>query len=118
MKTSDDIVPVPLSQKDAKDRYAGIVHQVALRTLHEVFEADPHAMIQSIALEVGTQTNDPATGRDTFIPFLAVGASRDAFSDIDLSAVVPAATLEHLGASISKNPFGLVSANVAGVRRS
>ncbi|MGA7206233.1 MAG: hypothetical protein WBX27_16555, partial [Specibacter sp.] len=106
------------SQKDSKDRYAGIVHQVALRTLHEIFEADRRSLIQSISLDVGTQTIDPATGHDTYIPFVAVAASREVFSELELSAVVPLATLEHLGASVSKNPLGLVPANTAGVRRS
>lgn len=118
VKASDEIAAVSLSQKESKDRYAGIVHQVVLRTLHEVFEADRRALIQSIALEVGTQTINPATGNESYIPFAAVGASREAFSEIDLSAVVPAATLEHLGAAVSKNPLGLTPATVAGVRRS
>ncbi|MGJ9403558.1 hypothetical protein [Arthrobacter sp. KK5.5] len=118
VKASDEITPVSLSQKDAKDRYAGVVHQVALRTLHEVFESDRRGLVQSIALEVGTETVNPATGRETYIPLAAVGAPRDTFSELDLSAVVPAATLEHLGASVSKNPLGLVPANSTGVRRS
>jgi restriction system protein len=118
VKASDEITTVSLSQKDAKDRYAGIVHQVALRTLHEVFEADRRALIQSLSLEVGTRTINPATGNETYIPFAAVATSRDAFSEIDLSAVVPAATLEYLGASLSKNPLGLTPAAVQGVRRS
>jgi restriction system protein len=117
-KASDEITPAALAQKEAKDRYAGIVHQVALRTLHEIFEADRRALIQSIGLEVGTQTINPATGNETYIPFAALGVSREAFSGIDLSAVVPAATLEHLGAAVSKNPLGLTPANVSGVRRS
>lgn len=118
VKASDEITPVALSQKDAKDRYLGIVQQVALRSLHEVFEADRRGLIQSIALEVGTQTTDPATGKRVYVPFLAVGTSREVFSEIDLAAVVPAATLEYLGASVSKNPLGLVAANTEGVRRS
>lgn len=118
VKASDEITPVALSQKDAKDRYLGIVQQVALRSLHEVFEADRRGLIQSISLDVGTQTTDPATGKGIYVPFLAVSTSREVFSDIDLSAVVPAATLEYLGASVSKNPLGLVAANTEGVRRS
>ncbi|WP_237563600.1 hypothetical protein [Arthrobacter sp. H-02-3] len=118
VRASDEITPVSLSQKDSKDRYAGIVHQVALRTLHEIFEADRRELIQSISLEVGTETINPATGKETYVPFAAVGAPRDGFSEIDLSAVVPAATLEHLGAAVSKNPLGLIPANGAGVRRS
>lgn len=118
IKASDEITPLALSQKDSKDRYAGIVHQVALRTLHEIFEADRRELIQSISLEVGTETINPATGKETYIPFAAVGVPRNAFSEIDLSAVVPAATLEHLGAAVSKNPLGLVPTNGSGVRRS
>lgn len=118
VKASDEIMPTALSQKDAKDRYARIVHQVSLRTLHEVFEADRRGLIQGIALEVGTTTVNPATGRDSYFPLAAVGTSRDAFSELDLAAVVPAATLEHLGAAVSKNPLGLVPVNVSGVRRS
>ena len=118
VKANDEITTAPLSQKDSKDRYAGVVHQVALRTLHEIFEADRRGLIQSISLEVGTQTINPATGKETYVPFAAVSTSREAFSQIDLSAVVPAATLEHLGAAVSKNPLGLVPANGSGVRHS
>ncbi|WP_253905023.1 hypothetical protein [Arthrobacter sp. H14] len=118
VKASDEITPVALSQKDSKDRYAGIVHQVALRTLHEVFEADRRGLVQSIALEVGTETINPATGNETYIPFVAVGAPRDSFSELELAAVTPSATLEHLGAAVSKNPLGLVPASGSGIRRS
>lgn len=118
VKASDEITPVALSQKDARDRYLGIVQQVALRSLHEVFEADRRGLIQSISLDIGTQTTDPATGKGIYVPFLAVSTSPEVFSDIDLSAVVPAATLEYLGASVSRNPLGLVAANTEGVRRS
>jgi len=41
------------------------VHQVALRSFHEVFEADRRGLIRSISLEVGTETIDPATGVET-----------------------------------------------------
>ncbi|WP_258060283.1 MULTISPECIES: hypothetical protein [unclassified Arthrobacter] len=118
VKASDEISHVALSQKDAKNRYLGIIHQVTLRTLHEVFEADRRGLVQSIALEIGTETVNPATGRETYIPMAAVGAFRESFLELDLSAVVPAATLEHLGATVSKNPLGLVPIDGSGVRRS
>ena len=107
-----------MSQKARKDRYSGAVYQVSLRSLHEVFEADRRGIIKSLSLEVGTYTTDPATGRDGFIPFVATGAERDAFLELNLPNVVSVATLERLGASISKNPFGLVAANVSGIRSS
>jgi restriction system protein len=115
-RASDEITTVPLPQKEAKGRYANIVHQVALRTIHEVFEADRRNLIQAISLEVGTDATNPATGKQTYVPLVAVSASRDKFIEIGLSAVVPAATLDHLGAAVSKSPFDLTPASGAGVR--
>lgn len=117
-KASDEITSTGLSQKAQKDRYSSAVHQVALRTLHEVFEADRRGLIKSISLDVGSETNDPATGKFTYIPFVAVAAGRDAFLEFDLAEVVPSATLTHLGAALSKNPHGLTPAAGAGIRRS
>jgi restriction system protein len=118
VKKDDMIVETPLSAKAAKDRYTDATHNVALRTLHEVFEADRRGLIRSITLEVGTETIDPATGIETYVPLVAVGAYREAFIGFDLSAVVPSATLAHLGASVSKNPYGLIATDTSGVRRS
>lgn len=118
IRSKDEIRETHLSQKACRDRYASTAHQVALRTLHEVFEADRRGLIQAISLEVGTSTNDPATGNLTYIPFVAVGVERSVLMELDLSAVVPEATLQHLGASMSKNPYALESAITSGIRRS
>jgi len=118
VKASDEITEMPQSQKACKDRYLEAVRAVALRSLHEIFEADRRGLIKTISLEVGTNTIDPATGKPTHVLFAAVGAERDAFLEIDLSSIVPAATLEHLGAAVSKNPYGLVAVKSSGVRKS
>lgn len=117
VKASDEIVTTPASQKDQKDRYARVVHSIALRSIHEVFEADRRKLIQFLALELGTETVNPATGRVAYMPFVALATQRTAFEEIDLAGVVPSATLEHLGAVVSKNPHGLVTADGAGVRK-
>lgn len=117
-KANDEIAETALSQKACKDRYLDAVRAVALRSLHEIFEADRRGLIKTISLEVGTNTIDPATGKPTNVLFAAVGAERDAFLEIDLSSAVPAATLEHLGAAVSKNPYGLVAIKSSGVRQS
>jgi restriction system protein len=117
-KSSDEITATSLSQKACKERYAAAVHQVSLRSIHEVFEADRHGLIKTISLEVGTETIDPATGLEGYVLFVAAGAERDSFLELDLSNVVPAATLSHLGAAVSKNPFNLVAADASGIRSS
>lgn len=118
-KSADEITSSKLSQKDQKDRYASALHQVALRSLHEVFEADRDGRIKTISLLVATDSIDAGTGKPKRTALVAVAAERDSFMDIDLSNVVPLATLEHLNAQVSKNPFGLVAIDTSkGVRSS
>jgi restriction system protein len=113
-KNIDQIVSSPLSLKAQRDRYAGAVHQVALRTLHEVFEADRAGHVRTISLEVVDVGDDPATGLPRRVTLVAVAAEREQLLRLDLAKVVPAATLDHLRASVSKNPFGLVGVGSAG----
>ena len=54
VKAKDEITATALPKKDLKERYASVVHQVALRTLHEIFEADRAGKIQTITLQVAT----------------------------------------------------------------
>jgi restriction system protein len=117
-KAADEITSTPLSQKECRDRYAGAIHQVALRSFHEVFESDRRGLIKTISLEVGTNAIDPATGNRTYMPFVIAAAERESFLTFELSAVVPALTLGRLGAAVSKNPYSLVVAERSGVRRS
>jgi restriction system protein len=116
-KASDSVTSATLPRKEVKERYARAVYQVALRSIHEVFEADRRGLIKTISIEVGTNIIDKATGKHAYVPFVAVGAERDAFLEFDLSAVVPAATLGYLGAALSKDPYNLAPAETSGVRR-
>lgn len=117
VKARDEVTETAQSQKEQKDRYASAVAQVAVRTLHEIFEADRAGRIQTISLTVGTEAIDPGTGHMTDIPFVAVASDRVTFEAIDLSNAVPAATLGHLKATVSKNPLGLVAIDLSkGVR--
>lgn len=109
VKSNDEIVATDASKRELKDRYNGAVHQVALRTLHEVFEADRAGQIETIALTVSADAIDPATGRNKRSDFVAVGADRASFVTFDLRNIVPEATLRHLGASLSKSPYDLVT---------
>jgi restriction system protein len=116
-KALDTVTSTDLPQKDCRDRYASAIYQVALRSLHEVFEADRRGLVRTIALEVGTRGIDPATGHPADVCFVRVGAERDSFLQLQLAAVIPSATLTRLRASLSKNPYALAPADRAGVRR-
>lgn len=118
IKASDEIREAPLPKTEFKNRYCDVLYQVAIRSLHEVFEADRRGLIRTIALEVGTEGSNPATGRTAFLSFVGVSAERESFMEFDLSGLVPLATLKHLGAAISKDPTNLVAVDVTGVRKS
>ena len=118
IKAKDEIAATQLSAKAQKDRYVSAVHQTAVRTLHEVFEADRAGKVNSIALTVGVNRLAPATGLPETVPLVQVAAGRETFTAFDLSQVVAQATLEHLGAALSKNPFDLAPADTGrGVRQ-
>ena len=116
-KVKDEITEVALPLKEQKERYADVVFQVALRTMHEIFEADRAGKIRSVALTVSTFHTSPATGLHEAVPLVVVAADRETFSRFALANVVPHATLTHLGAAMSKSPFDLAPADTsAGVR--
>jgi restriction system protein len=117
VKAKDEIVTGNLPVREQKNRYGNAVWQVAIRSLHEVFEADRAGRIRSISLTVGAGRISPATGLPETVPLVVVAADREAFTAFDLSNIQPEATLAHLGAAMSKSPFDLLPADTApGVR--
>ena len=117
VKAKDDITTTAQTQKAQKDRYANAVASVAVRTLHEVFEADRAGRVQTISLVVATEDINPGTGHMTETPLVAVASGRAVFTGLNLAKVMPLATLAHLKASVSKNPFGLIPIDLSkGVR--
>lgn len=117
IRAKDEIVSVDLPTKDQKERYGNAVAQVALRSLHEIFESDRSGRIATITLTVACEAVNPATGHPSKTPLIAVATDRPTFMKLDLSNVVPAATLQHLGALVSKSSFDLVAIDTTkGVR--
>ncbi len=76
VKAKDEITASALPAKLQRDRYAEAISQVALRTLHEVFEADRAGKISSISLTVGADRLSPSTGLPETIPLVQVATDR------------------------------------------
>jgi restriction system protein len=88
-------------------RYASVVTQVALRTVHELFEADRSRLVETIVFNGIVDTIDRATGHAVRPCLVTVRTIRDTFISIDLAKVDPAACLEHLKAAVSPRPEAL-----------
>lgn len=106
-KAQDEITATQLPKAEQRARYNRAVHQVALRSLHEIFEADRQGWVQTISLTVACESIDPATGLPRQTPLVLVAADRPTFTEFALENVVPEATLLHVGAAVSKDPFTL-----------
>lgn len=105
VKSTDTIIATDLPMTQRKARYANAVHQVALRSIHEIFEADREGIITRVALTVDVGRLSPAHGKYERVPLVFATVARQQFEKIDLKHVVPATALEHLGASVSTSPW-------------
>ncbi|CAM4527018.1 hypothetical protein NONI108955_43905 [Nocardia ninae] len=115
-KANDEITSTSLPVAEVKRRYASAIAQTALRTAHEVFEADREEIIDSIALTVAVDAVHSATGHDTRIDLIQLATDRAEFLAIQLARVEPASTLAHLASAVSKNSYGLAPLATQGVR--
>jgi len=89
VQSRDEFTEKHLSQSELNRLYDGVLYQVALRTIHEVIEADTIEAIQAVVFNGYVQSVDPATGQEVHPCVLSVQASREEFLQIDLARVDP-----------------------------
>jgi restriction system protein len=104
VKARDAIDEKPRKQTEIKDLYQDIVAATALRTIHEVFEADQGKHLVVVTLNEFVQTVDPTTGRDIRPCLVSVRVTRDRFDELDLSRIDKRSCLRNLGAQVSPRP--------------
>ncbi len=107
VKGSDTITETPRPQTQIKALYASVVAQVAIRTVHELLEADAAGHIDTVVFNGIVDTTDPGSGRRVRPCLVTVRTTRDVFVELDLAHVEPLACLKHLSAGVSKSPTEL-----------
>src|SRR5258708_4522971 len=107
VKTKDEVTQTarPLAQR--KTLYSSVVAQVTLRSLYELFKADRMGHVDIIVLNGYVASTDKGTGRPIRPCLVTVRASRDTFTQLNLSKVDPLVCLNVLNASVSKSPAEL-----------
>jgi restriction system protein len=103
----DAITTVARPVKEIKDRYARLVAQVALRTLHEIFVCDQAGVATVVTFSGHVSTNDLATGQPIRPCLISVSAEREVFSSFVLADLDPVACLRRLNALVSNHPYDL-----------
>lgn len=104
VKSKDDIESKPRKQSEVKELYQDVIASVALRTLHELFEADRADALQSVVFTGVRDTHDPATGVPVRIPVVSVRATKREFLAINLERIEKLACLRQLGAQVARRP--------------
>ncbi|NMO53446.1 restriction endonuclease [Actinoplanes sp. TBRC 11911] len=109
VKTRDEITSTARPAKDIRERYTSVVTQVTLRTVHELFESDRTALVDTIVFNGVVDTSDPRTGQAVRPCLVTLRTTREQFTALNLAKVDPAACLQHLSASVSKRPEELAA---------
>jgi restriction system protein len=86
-KSRDTIDEKPRKVTEIKELYQDTVAAVALRTVHEVLEADQTGHVQVVVFNGFVSTVDPATGRDIHPCLISFRATRERFAQINLLSV-------------------------------
>jgi len=103
----DEITAVDRPAREIKDRYARLIAQVALRTIHEVFVCDQAGIATVVTFNGHVSTKDMATGQSIRPCLISVSAEREVFAGFVLVDLDPVACLRKLNALVSNHPYDL-----------
>jgi restriction system protein len=104
VKSGDRIDAKPRKGADIKSIYQEVVASIALRTIHEVFEADQNNHLDSVVFNGAVETVDRSTGRDERKYLISVRTTKERFNQLNLSRIDKRECLRNLGAQVSPAP--------------
>ena len=103
----DEFTESTLTNAALNKLYDSILYQIALRTIHELFEADVINAIDSIVFNGWVDSIDKATGHNVNSCIMSLQASKDEFLAINLERVDPKASFKQLKGVGSSKLHGL-----------
>ena len=105
--TRDEIDTLTRPEKEIKDRYARLIAQVAIRTIHEILISVPPEVASVVTFYGHVSTTDMATGQPIRPCLISVSAERDVFATFVLADLDPVSCLRKLNALVSNHPYDL-----------
>lgn len=101
--SSDKFTETNLSDAGINKLYDGLLYQIALRTIHELYEADVVCALDSIVFNGWVDSIDKATGQNSNSCIMSIQAAKDEFLAINLEKIDPKTCFKRLkGVSSSK----------------
>lgn len=96
IQSKDDFKESYLSEKEHEALYDGLLYQIALRTIHELFEADTAAALDAVAFNGIVTALDKTTGHSVTACVLSLLARKEPFLQINLANIDPKACFKSL----------------------
>ena len=96
VQSRDDLVEKHCSDAQRRRLYDGLIYQIALRTVHELFEADAVDAIEAVVFNGKVTSIDPATGHRSTACIVSLQAKATEFEAINLAQVEPKACFKAL----------------------
>lgn len=103
----DEFTETYLSSAALHKLYDALLYQIALRTIHELFEADVVNAIDSIVFNGWVESINKATGHNVNACIMSVQACKDEFLAINLAKIDPKACFKQLKGVGSSKLYGL-----------
>lgn len=107
VKSKDEITTSARAATQRKALYSSVIAQIALRTVHEIFEADRWQHVETIVYNGVVDSIDMRTGQPARVCLISLRTTRDSFDALQLDRVDPEECLKGLGADVSKKPAEL-----------
>ncbi|MBN1428131.1 MAG: restriction endonuclease [Anaerolineae bacterium] len=96
VQARDDFVETQISQSQLNQIYDNLLYQIALRTIHELYEADKIGALATIVFNGFVDSVDPATGNEAHACVISLLANKEEFEEINLANVDPKACFKKL----------------------
>lgn len=103
----DEFTETKLSGTELNRLYDKLLYQIALRTIHELYEADAADALRTIIFNGWVASIDKSTGLGVNPCIMSIQASKDEFLALDLSNIEPKACFKHLKGVGSSKLHGL-----------
>ncbi len=96
VKSRDEFTEKHIAKSRHDKLFDDVVYQIAIRTIHELYEADQIGKLASIVFNGFVNTNDPATGAEITPCILSVQANKEEFESLVLQKIDPKASFRSL----------------------
>lgn len=108
VRSRDRLTKTARPATQIKSLYGGAIAQLTLLTLANIFSCDIKRHVDVVVFNGVVDTLDPRSGQPVRPCLITVRVTKDAFAEVNLAHVDPAACLRHLSAGVSRSPTELL----------